>query len=198
MENKIRKFDEKTYEYDLSKGTILKSPRFNKFDLPNSKLPNALKLSLVSYVNNFEEYYARGVGLYLHSLTPGSGKTTLLAILMKQLMKKGYRVYCDSFIEIKNSLKTEFNTDNKGFLEVLKEKDVLAIDDIGSEVMSNWLDEVFKELLDYRYNLMKPTFFTSNRKISSLPFADKSLDRLKEVSIIVEFPEQSFRKSVVI
>ena len=111
-------------------------------------------------------------------------------------MKQGYRVYCDSFIEIKKSLKSEFKAEKQTFLQILKEKDVLAIDDIGSEVMSDWLEEIFKELLDYRYNLLKPTFFTSNKPIAMLPFAEKSRDRLKEISLVINFPEKSFRKQL--
>lgn len=191
-----RSFSQESFDYDLSKGTILQSPRFNKFDMVGAKLPSELKIQLVKYVDNFEEMYSSGIGLYLHSNKPGSGKTTMLAMVLKELMKKGYRVYCDSFIEIKNSLKAEFKSDNQTFLQVLKDKDVLAIDDIGSEVMSNWLEEIFKELLDYRYNLLKPTFFTSNKTIDLLPFAEKSRDRLKEISYLVEFPEKSFRKQL--
>lgn len=191
-------FNQESYDYDLSKGTILKSPRFNKFDMPKARLPKELKLKIVNYVDNFQEMFSGGIGLYMHSQTPGSGKTTIMAITLKELMKKGYRVYCDSFIEIKNSLKAEFKSDNQVFLQTLKEKDILAIDDIGSEVMSNWLEEIFKELLDYRYNLLKPTFFTSNKAIDLLPFAEKSKDRLKEISLLIEFPEKSFRKQLQI
>lgn len=189
-----RTFKEETYEYDLSKGTILKSPRFEKFDMPSAKLPKDIKLKAIKYVDNFPKYFEDGIGLYLHSNTPGSGKTTVMAIVLKELMKKGYRVYCDSFIEIKKTLKSEFKAERQTFLQTLKDKDILAIDDVGSEVMSDWLDEVFKEVLDYRYNLLKPTFFTSNRPIDMLPFALKSRDRLKEISLIINFPEQSFRK----
>lgn len=193
-----RMFNQESYDYDMSKGTILKSPRFNKFDMPKARLPKELKLKIVNYVDSFEAMFSGGIGLYMHSQTPGSGKTTIMAIVLKELMKKGYRTYCDSFIEIKNSLKAEFKSDNQVFLQTLKEKDVLAIDDIGSEVMSNWLEEIFKELLDYRYNLLKPTFFTSNKAIDLLPFAEKSKDRLREISLLIEFPEKSFRKQLQI
>jgi DNA replication protein DnaC len=190
----MRNFNQESYDYDLNRGTILKSPRFNKFTLPNSTIGKDLKISIVDYVKNFEKHFDLGIGIYLFSATPGSGKTTILSIILKELMKKGYRVYCDSFIEIKNSLKSEFKQENQTFLQTLKDKDIVAIDDIGSEVMSNWLEEIFKELLDYRYNLLKPTFFTSNRQIASLPFADKSKDRLREISLVLEFPEKSLRK----
>lgn len=190
------KFNQESYDYDLSKGTILRSPRFNKFDMPGSKIDKNLKLSMVTYVNNFEDYFKSGTGLYFYSQTPGSGKTTMMAIVLKELMKKGYRVYCDSFIEIKNTLKAEFKSEKQTFLNTLKDKDIVAIDDIGSEVMSGWLEEVFKELLDYRYNLLKPTFFTSNKSIELLPFAEKSRDRLKEISIVLKFNEKSFRKEI--
>jgi len=193
-----QKFNQESYDYDMSKGTILKSPRFNKFDMLKAKLPKELKLKVINYVDNFDAMFSGGIGLYMHSQTPGSGKTTIMAIVLKELMKKGYRIYCDSFIEIKNSLKAEFKSDNQVFLQTLKEKDVLAIDDIGSEVMSNWLEEIFKELLDYRYNLLKPTFFTSNKAIDLLPFAEKSKDRLREISLLIEFPEKSFRKQLQI
>lgn len=127
-----------------------------------------------------------------------SGKTTILALVLKNIMLKGYRVYCDSLVEIKSKLKKEFDTNEVKLVEFMKNVDVLAIDDIGSEVMSNWLDEVFKELLDHRYNKQKPTLFTSNSQIDFLPFAARSKDRLKEISLLIKFPEKSLRKPPII
>ena len=191
-----RFFSQESYDWDINKGTILKSPRFSKFSMDNISIPASIKKKFVDYVKNFEENFKEGRGIYLYSRTPGSGKTTMLAITLKHLMKMGYRVHCDSLIEIKSALKKEFDTENRGMLESMKNIEILAIDDIGSEVMSNWIDEVFKELLDHRYNMQKPTFFTSNVTISQLPFLEKSKDRLIEVSYVVNFKEESFRKGL--
>lgn len=191
-----RRFSQESYDWDLSKGSILNSPRFSKFSIENITIPASIKKVIVAYVENFEENFKEGKGLYLYSNTPGSGKTTVLAILLKHLMKMGYRVYCDSLVEMKSKLKKEFNNDFPQLLESMKSIELLAIDDIGSETMSNWLDEVFKEVLDHRYNMQKPILFTSNVEMSLLPFFNKSKDRLKEVSYTVKFPEKSFRKTL--
>lgn len=192
----MREFKKESYDYDLARGTILRSPRFNQFTLKDCDISDSIKKTLTYYVKDFNIYFEEGMGIYLHSNSPGSGKTTVMAIILKALMQKGYRVYCDSFIEIKKSLKEEFGKEDQPLIQILKDKDILAIDDIGSEVMSNWLEEVFKEILDYRYNLLKPTFFTSNIPIDSLPFHRRSRDRLIEISLVVPFPEKSFRRPV--
>lgn len=192
----MSKYNQESYDWDLNKGSILKSPRFSKFTLKNITIPNDIKKTIVSYVENFSANLKEGRGLYLYSRTPGSGKTTVLAILLKHLMEQGYRVYCDSLIEIKTKLKKEFDSEQRTLLESMKNVELLAIDDIGSELMSNWLDEVFKELLDHRYNMQKPIFFTSNVSLDLLPFQEKSKDRLKEVSYVINFQEKSFRKKL--
>ena len=109
-------------------------------------------------------------------------------------MAQGYRAYFDSFVEIKSNLKKEFDNKEKKIIYLMKNIEILAIDDIGSETMSSWLDETFKEVLDYRYNSLKPIFFTSNVSMKNLPFSFKSKDRLKEISLVLDFPEKSLRK----
>ena len=48
-------------------------------------------------------------------------------------------------------------------LTTIKKVDVLVLDDLGSEVISNWSrDEILFPLLDYRMNHEKKTIFTSN------------------------------------
>lgn len=194
----MRRFNQESFDYDLGKGTILNSPRFNKFEFKTAEIPSDIKKTIISYVENFQDNFLNGIGLYFYSNSPGSGKTTILALVLKNIMLKGYRVYCDSLVEIKSKLKKEFDTNEVKLVEFMKNVDVLAIDDIGSEVMSNWLDEVFKELLDHRYNKQKPTLFTSNSQIDFLPFAARSKDRLKEISLLIKFPEKSLRKPPVI
>lgn len=194
----MRRFSQESFDYDLNKGTILNSPRFNKFEFKTAEIPSDIKKTIISYVENFQENFLNGIGLYFYSNSPGSGKTTILALVLKNIMLKGYRVYCDSLVEIKSKLKKEFDTNEVKLVEFMKNVDVLAIDDIGSEVMSNWLDEVFKELLDHRYNKQKPTLFTSNSQIDFLPFAARSKDRLKEISLLIKFPEKSLRKPPII
>ncbi|NCB03835.1 MAG: AAA family ATPase [Spirochaetia bacterium] len=191
-----RSFNQETYDWDLNKSSILKSPRFQKYDMKNISIPNGVKKIMISYVDKLDHNFKEGIGLYFYSRTPGSGKTTCMCIILKELMRRGFRVYCDSLIEIKTKLKDEFDSKQRSLLESMKNVEVLAIDDIGSETMSNWLDEVFKELLDHRYNMQKPTLFTSNVAMDLLPFSLKSRDRLKEISMTVNFPEQSFRKTL--
>lgn len=190
----MRTFDKKSYDYDIARGIILSSPRFGKYKLKTADIPKRIKADIWNYLENFEVNFKEGYGLYFVSKTPGSGKTTIMTAVLKHLMEKGFRAYFNTFIEIKNELKKEFDIKEKRMLEMMKVVDILAVDDIGSETMSNWLDEVFKEILDYRYNQLKPTFFTSNVLIEHLPFLNKSKDRLKEISIVMEFPEKSLRK----
>lgn len=184
------------YEWDLNRGNILNAPRFRKYDIKNIHIPKPIKSIMIEYVQEVKKNIEEGIGMYFYSHTPGSGKTTTMVVLLKEIMARGHRVYCDSLIEIKTKLKSEFDSNKKSLLELMKTIEILAIDDIGSETMSNWLDEVFKELLDHRYNMQKPTIFTSNVPIASLHFSAKSKDRIKEVSIPINFPEKSFRKGL--
>jgi primosomal protein DnaI len=66
-------------------------------------------------------------------------------------------------------LRNEMDLSKGDYLEHLKymiDDDFLIIDDIGSTGLREWREEVLFEIINFRYENMKPTVFTSNFTIS--------------------------------
>lgn len=107
-------------------------------------------------------------GLYLHG-NFGSGKTYLLSALIHELeVKKNVSTEIIYFEDMLRTLKEDwdlFSDKIKWYSNV----DILMIDDIGAEKMSEWArDEVLAPILQSRMNNGKTTFFTSNFTITEL------------------------------
>lgn len=108
-------------------------------------------------------------GLYLAG-DFGTGKTFLMCYMLYELAKSGYTgviVYMPDFLEDMKSM-IQYPDKLKETVDMLKETDLLILDDIGSENLTPWLrDHVLGSILNYRMN-RKPTFYTSNYSLHSL------------------------------
>jgi DNA replication protein DnaC len=174
---------------------LLQSKRFKGFDLNNSEISDRIKKNITKYLSNLPDMFKNGYGFYFWSKEPGTGKTTMLTYIVRELVKQGYSVYCESLVEIKKKLKQEFDSKVENpLLDRIKSVDVLSIDDIGSEKGSGWLSEVMKDIIDDRYNNCKVLMLTSNYPMNELPFDDKIKDRLNSMCHPIKFGSKSFRK----
>ena len=67
------------------------------------------------------------------------------------------------------TLKESFYDDFGLIMNDLKNADILLLDDIGAESVSEWSrDEILGTILQYRMDAKKTTFFTSNLTIEEL------------------------------
>jgi len=111
-------------------------------------------------------------GFYVYG-EPGIGKTYIMKLLANtyaKLDKKVILVTVNKLIKkVKETFKSlESNNYNK-FFDQCCDVDVLILDDIGSEIVSDWSrDELLFGLLNTRMENKKLTFFTSNFSIPEL------------------------------
>lgn len=107
-------------------------------------------------------------GLYLHG-NFGTGKTYIVAALINELKNK-YNIRSEIiyFPELLRNLKENlFLVNDK--LNYLENLDILVIDDIGAEKVTEWgRDEILGTILQTRMNKNLITFFTSNLTIDEL------------------------------
>ncbi|MBS3903774.1 MAG: ATP-binding protein [Simkania sp.] len=95
---------------------------------------------------------------------PGIGKTHLSRAVLKDYTKginhKRYWKEADLLARLRSGM------DDRGdYIENLKylcDDDLIIIDDLGSCGLTDWRKEVLFALIDFRYESMKPTMFTSN------------------------------------
>lgn len=149
------------------------------------------RVELIKWVTNFYHNFPNDLkGLYLHG-SFGSGKTYIISALLNELAKKNYKTVIIYYPELLNILKSTFDSKdeyNELFNEI-KTSDVLLIDDIGAETVTNWSrDEVLGTILQYRMEQNLTTFFTSNLTIDELEthlsIVKNNIDKVKARRII--------------
>lgn len=149
------------------------------------------RVELIKWVTNFYHSFPNDLkGLYLHG-SFGSGKTYIISALLNELARKNYKTVIIYYPELLNILKSTFDSKdeyNEVFNEI-KTSDVLLIDDIGAETVTNWSrDEVLGTILQYRMEQNLTTFFTSNLTIDELEthlsIVKNNIDKVKARRII--------------
>ncbi len=129
------------------------------------------RVNVIKWIKDFYDKYepfCNLKGLFLHG-SFGSGKSFLIAALFNELsLQKNARTEIVYFPELLRNMKDDFSlVEDK--LRYLQNVDLLLIDDIGAESVTNWgRDEILGTILQYRMNHKLPTFFTSNLTIDEL------------------------------
>jgi len=117
------------------------------------------------YVVNFAEYGASGKGIYFEG-TFGTGKTHLAVAIAIELLKQEIPVICktsiDIFADIKRSYDSGTNYGEYQILDIYKKADLLIIDDLGKEQVTDWSMPLLYSILNDRYEEMRPTIITTN------------------------------------
>lgn len=155
------------------------------------------RVELIKWLKSFYDNYPESKkGLYLHG-SFGSGKTYLIAALLNELAKKNYKVIMMYYPEMLSILKSTFDKSNNEYeydnfsetLDTIKKCDLLLIDDIGAETVTNWSrDEILGTILQYRMEHNLSTFLTSNLNIEELEIhlslVKNNMDKVKARRII--------------
>ena len=147
------------------------------------------------YCENSTEILKKGFGIYLWG-DKGTGKTHLTGCMANDLIKQYKQVLYTNFFEISKSIRSTFkgNGNEADIINKIANVDFLFIDDLGTEKVTkdgedNWLQEKIFEIINKRYNNMKPTIFTSNYSLLELVqergMLDKTVDRILELSTAI-------------
>lgn len=131
---------------------------------------NVNDVAVMNVMNEFMLNYKRNIlnqGIWLYG-NYGVGKTYLMGYFAKELVQRGIEVRFVSFANLINKLRNKVRT-NQDVLEKeidkLNKVEVLILDDIGAEYPKIWSINTLYDVLDYRMNNKKSTFFTSNYNI---------------------------------
>ncbi len=180
-ENKINK------SFTLGISNEIKNASMSEIDINDKK-----RIELIKWLKKFyDEYPNTKKGLYLHG-SFGSGKTYLLAALLNELAKKNYKTVIMYYPEMLSRLKSTFDNTTESYNDIfdkIKTCDILLIDDIGAETVTNWSrDEILGTILQYRMEHELSTFLTSNLTIEELEthlsLVKNNMDKVKARRII--------------
>lgn len=151
------------------------------------------------WFNNFETMKERGMGLYLYSERKGSGKTRMAASIANELLYgKGIQVKFATSLQILKEIKASWDNRDREYsesklLDFLCTSEILIIDDFGTEQTKDWIGERFYQIINSRYVDKKITIFTSNLRPGLLEYDDRIINRIKERTYQIPFPEESVR-----
>jgi DNA replication protein DnaC len=116
------------------------------------------------YISQLDRQIKGGTGM-VFSGRNGSGKTHLAAIIAVNALQHGYRVRFTTFGDALSKL-YEFvgakNPERANPFQVLSECDLLVLDDLGSEYLTDFASAQLFGLLNERLNRSRPTIFTTN------------------------------------
>lgn len=163
------------------------------------KIILACKL-IKKYLENFKEYQEKGMGLYIHSDTKGSGKTRMVASIANELIRQQIQVKFATSTAILQEIKRTWEKGStyteSGLLDALSNTSVLIIDDFGTETYKDWIGEKFYQIVNDRYVNKKITILTSNYSLENIGYDTRIINRLKEITFQISFPEESIREYI--
>lgn len=149
----VQNFDTLSFEY------------FNEEEA--SSYSNALNISK-KFTGNFNSDYQN---LVFYG-NVGTGKTFLSCCIAKELMEKGFSVtYCSADKLFKNLVDLRFNDDKEAyfsFMEDINQCDLLIIDDLGTEAISERVKADLFTCLNNRDLLKKATLISTNLTLDEL------------------------------
>ena len=123
------------------------------------------------YCEKFDELRINGVGL-MFTGSFGTGKTHLAAAITNRLIHKGIPVIFGSLTSLlskfKDSYQGEIKQSESAIIDLYSNVDLLIIDDLGKEKISDWVLGKLFEIINNRYENDRPVVITSNYSLDEL------------------------------
>ena len=152
------------------------------------------------YIENFNAISKDGSCMVLYG-PPGTGKTHLAVGVGVAIIKKGYSVHYERLYDLTRRIKATYakgSTDSeKAIIDRLNEFDLLILDEVGLKDMTETEITLTYEIIDARYEDVKPTIIISNLCEKALQdnLGDRTIDRLYENhGVFLKFDGESVRR----
>lgn len=174
---------------------------FDSFEVSTVGQKRALSVAR-DYVERFSEHLAKGRCLVFCGL-PGTGKTRLAATIGTSLIRAGRRVRYATAIELVRSLRSAWDkgaTESEAdMLQRIQGFDLLILDEIGLQYGTDSEVQQLTEVLDLRYQRLRPTLVASNYPLDQLGkfLSDRGVDRLRDNGgqvVIFDWPSRRGQK----
>lgn len=135
--------------------------KFLKSTFDNADMSTKVMKLSKSYADAFIKKGTAPVGLFFHG-TVGTGKTFASACISNALTKANMTVMVLSIGLYINKIQREWAEAENDILKHVKECDLLIIDDLGVEKVSEFVKDKVFMLIDTRYRTEKPVIVTTN------------------------------------
>lgn len=130
-------------------------------------------------------------GIFIHG-TAGTGKTHIAYAIAYYCSKEISPATFWNIPELLKTIRDDFGqrAENKSgeFKKIMESRNLLVLDDLGAEKMSDWVEETFYIIINYRYEEMLPTIITSNYSLDELStrLNDRIVSRIAGMCDVVE------------
>lgn len=206
---KERIFKEEQKQFKKLQDASMLGERYKSVNFKNSQRISSSFISgmnrCMQYCDDADNALKKGEGLYIYG-SSGTGKTHLTACICNELTAQQKHCLFTNFFEISKAIRNTYNNKESDSLLIKKicDIDFLFIDDIGTERLrsngeDNWLQEQVFDIVNKRYNNMKPIIYTSNHSINQLVqergLMEKTADRINETSRnVIKLEGESYRQ----
>lgn len=133
----------------------------------------------------------------------GNGKSHLAAAVAHVVQAKGFTVVFQTLPELLERIRSTFGDrkdkeTEKDIMYALQNCNLLILDDVGAEKVTDWVQDALFRIVDGRYRQQRPILYTTNLKPSEIKdkVGPRIYDRIVETSIMVENSGNSFRMKV--
>ncbi len=155
---------------EFNKKSTLKNASFETFDFKRYlESGNSLMLQNLEECKNFAYYFKPGANGLIMIGPTGLGKTHLSTAIGRVVIEKGYSVANDSAFNLVNQIESERFTDERNnTINLLCDADLLIIDDLGAENLTNYTLAALTNIIDSRLANEKSTIISTNRDVKEL------------------------------
>ena len=202
--------DDKLRQLDRIRGACLLGDRFKDktFDKTDMDRPDDFKKAYQrcrKYCQMADKAVENGYGMYIFG-DRGTGKSHLTACMCNELMAQMKPCLFTNFFKIVELIQGTWHGDGdaSAVIKRICEVDFLFLDDLGTEILTkngddNWLQGQVFDIINRRYNNMKPTIFSSNYSLNELitdrGMMAKTVDRIGEMSTaMIKLTGESYRR----
>lgn len=202
-EQKARVFADKKVKVDenLSKTGIPNRYRNKTFSevIFSSKEAESAFHVVSGYVKNFSKVLERGASGFF-SGECGTGKTMFACLAVNGVVHQGFTARYITAWNMIQEIRIAYSHKDVSVSQQVREfisKDLLVIDEIGVQAGSNDERALLYQVIDGRYNEVKPTILISNSKnpVEDGYLDARTIDRLKEGGgFSITFNGESYRK----
>ena len=143
-------------------------PRYQRCTLTNFlTYPNEELIRALTRAREFVDAFPVVDKALLLIGPPGIGKTHIaVAVLRQAILTRGARgLYYDTrtlLSSIRSTYNPVIRTAEMDILRPVMQAELLVLDDLGAERLTDWVEETMNLIVNTRYNDEKPTIFTSN------------------------------------